>query len=635
LATGDPGPDNASGDPKLSWLQLIGRTRPGFKAEAIQAEMRLELKQWLRSHWADMDANERALFPRQTLYLAPGGGGITGMRDEYDHWLSVLMMVSGFVLLIVCANVANLMVVRGLERRRQTAVSVALGARPFALVRQAFAESVLLSLFGGAVGLGIAFAGTSFILRFVFPRAGEMTGVPIEASPSVPVLLFTFALSFLTGIAFGIAPAWMAARVDPIEALRGAGRSTARAGSLPRRMLVVLQAALALVLLSASGLLMSALQKLEHQDFGFEQERRIIVVFDPRLAGYEPAKLEPLYGRIEDGMARVPRVAAFALCIYSPLSGNNWGNAVWVAGHPTPGPNEDAGASYDRVTPGYFAVIGTPILRGRGIEERDTANSEHVAVINQAFGRRFFKNADPLGKYFGWAGDRPTRYRVVGIAKDARYQTFNIDQPIQPFFFLPVAQHDFAIDSGKERDTGSHYMQNMVVVAAPGKTVSYASLRNTLASVDPNLPLTSIHTLREQVEDVFRPARLIVRLTSSFGLLSLVLCLIGFYGVTAYSAGQRTNEIGVRMVLGADRRHAIALLLRGPFALILAGLSLGLPLSFAVGRILMNQIYGLNPYDPAVMALAVATLALCGFIASLIPAVRASVMNPSDALRIE
>ncbi|MBV9154627.1 MAG: FtsX-like permease family protein, partial [Acidobacteriaceae bacterium] len=220
LATGDPGPDNASGDPKLSWLQLIGRMRPGFKAEAIQAEMRIELKQWLRSHWADMDANERTLFPTQTLYLAPGGGGITGMRDEYDHWLSVLMIVSGFVLLIVCANVANLMVVRGLERRRQTAVSVALGARPFALVRQAFAESVLLSLFGGAVGLGIAFAGTSFILRFVFPRAGEMTGVPIEASPSVPVLLFTFALSFLTGIAFGIAPAWMAARVDPIEALR-------------------------------------------------------------------------------------------------------------------------------------------------------------------------------------------------------------------------------------------------------------------------------------------------------------------------------------------------------------------------------------------------------------------------------
>jgi len=635
LATGDPGPDNASSDPKLSWLQLIGRMRPGSKAELIEAEMRLELKQWLRSHWGDMNANEHTLFSKQTLNLAPGGAGITGMRDEYEHWLHVLMMVSGFVLLIVCANVANLMLVRGLERRRQTAVSIALGARPAALMRQAFVESVLLSVLGGGLGLAIAFGATSFALRFVFPRVGEMAGVTIDASPSMAILLFAFALSLLTGITFGIAPGWMATRVDPIEALRGANTSTARSGSLPRRILLVLQAAVALVLVSAAGLLTSALHKLEHQDFGFEQNRRVIVSFDPRLAGYEPAKLDVLYRSIEDAVRRIPGVANMALCIYSPLSGNNWGNAVWIQGHRPPGPNEDAEASYDRVTPGYFVLIGTPILRGRGIAERDTAASEHVAVINQAFAGKFFKNEDPIGKYFGWAGDRPTRYKVVGIAKDARYLIFNLDQPIQPFLFLPEAQHDFVAGTKKERDPGSHYLQNMVIVTAPGSTMSYARLRGALASVDPNLPVTSIHTLQEQVETVFRPAQLIARLTSGFGLLSLVLCSIGLYGVAAYGAAQRRKEIGVRIALGANRRHAIGLVVGGPFALILAGLFVGVPLTWAASRILAGQISGLNPYDAATTGFAIVALASCGLAASLIPAVRASLIPPFDALRLE
>src|SRR5437660_2561984 len=270
-----------------------------------------------------MSANDRANCATQTLCLAPAGAGITGMREQYEHWLLILMTVSGFVLLIVCANVANLMLVRGMERRRQISLSMALGAQASRVVRQPLTESILLSLFGGAAGLAVAFAGTRLILHFAFPSFAGFASVPISASPSMPVLLFAFITSLLTGAVFGIAPAWMATRVDPIEALRGASRSTAGAGLLPRKTLVVLQAALSLVLLSASGLLTAALHNLENQNFGFEQDPRIIVHFDPRLAGYGLAQLTPLYRRIHDSVSTIPGVSAVALCIYSPLGGNN------------------------------------------------------------------------------------------------------------------------------------------------------------------------------------------------------------------------------------------------------------------------------------------------------------------------
>jgi predicted permease len=623
--------------PRSYWLDLIGRVRPGAKPAVIEAEMRVELKQWLLSHWGEMSANDRARFPQQTLFLSPGGAGITSMREDYEHWLQILMMVSGFVLLIVCANVANLMLVRGLERRRQTSLSMALGAQASRLVRQALTESVLLSLVGGAAGVMIAFAGTRLILNFAFPPANGLAGIPISASPSVPMLLFAFVTALLTGVAFGIAPAWMATRVDPIEALRGASRSTARTGSLPRKVLVVFQAALSLVLLSASGLLTAALHHLEHQDFGFDPDGRIVVNFDPRLAGYQPAQLTPLYRRIHDSLSGLPGVSAVALCIYSPLAGNQYGVGIRVDGHPAPGPNDDHMASWDRVTAGYFSVTGNPILRGRGITEHDTATAPHVAVINEAFARKFFKNEDPIGKRFGQDDIGSEReYEIVGIAKDARYLDFEDDISIGPFFFLPEEQHDFSPKAGStELFAGSHYLRDIIVVTKPGASPSVAQLRQAMASVDPNLPIISIHTLKEQVSGTFRQQRLIARVTSFFGVLSLVLASIGLYGVTAYNAGRRVSEIGVRMALGANRGQIVALILRGAFGLILVGLLIGLPLALAAGRFLGSQLYGFNPYDPAVVLVAMATLGVSALIASLIPALRASLILPQEALRAE
>ena len=619
------------------WLDMIGRIRPGASAAAIEARMRVELKQWLQSHWADMTANDRARFPKQTLYLYPGGAGITSMRERYELWLRVLMMVSGFVLLIVCANVANLMLVRGMERRRQTSLSMALGARASRVMRQALTESLILSLTGGAAGLAIAFAGTRLILEFAFPVVAGRPGVPIDASPSMPVLLFALGVSLIAGIGFGIAPAWMATRVDPIEALRGSGRSTARVGLWPRNTLVVLQAALSLVVLSASGLLTEALRHLENQGFGFETERRIVVNIDPRLAGYRPAQLTPLYRRIQESVSNLPGVEAAALCIYSPFARNLWGSSIWVDGHPAPGPNEDNGAFWNRVTAGFFTTIGNPILRGRAITEADTQTSRRVAVINETFARKFFPGEDPLGKHFGQHGAESLReYEIVGIAGDARILPIKLDGPMLPFFFLPEAQHDSGPDApGLDYNPGSHFLRDVVIETRPGVVLPYGQVRETLNAVDAGLPVRGIHTLQEQVAGQFTQQRLIARLTSFFGALSLVLAAIGLYGVTAYNAGRRVNEIGVRMALGAGRGDVVRLVVRGAARLIGLGVVLGLPLTVVVGRALASQLYGVSPYNLAVLAGAVGVLALSALVASFVPAFRASWISPMEALRVE
>jgi predicted permease len=612
------------------WLALIGRIKPDARPASIEAEMRVALTQWLRVHWGDMSANDRSIFPEQTLFLSPGGAGITSLRKQYERWLLILMIVSGCALLIVCANVANLMLVRSMGRRRQMALSMALGARASRVVRLAFTESLLLSLFGGAAGLAVAFAGTRLILHFAFPSMPGAAGVPIDASPSMPVLLFAFVTSLLTGVAFGIAPAWMATRVDPIEALRGASRSTTRAGLLPRQALVVFQVAISLVLLSASGLLTAALQSLEHQTFGFEQDQRFVASINPRLAGYRTSQLSLLYRRIHDAIARMPAVSSVALCLYSPHGRGGWGAGVWVDGHLPPGPKDDNSAEWNRATAGYFDVIGTPIIRGRGISEQDTATSPHVAVIDETFARTFFRNEDPIGKHFGREPGASREFEVVGVARDARYTTRDLDQPGRPFFFLPEAQAEYT-----QTNLGSLFLRDIVIRARPGANLSIAAVRQAVASVDPGMPLLSIRTMREQVAGQFTQQRLIARLTSLFGALSLVLASIGLYGVTAHNAGRRVGEIGLRMALGANRGHVVRLVVRGAFGLVLCGLLVGLPLTFAAGRFLSTQLYGMSPYNPVVILAGVVTLGLSALVASFVPAFRASLNSPLDALRSE
>jgi predicted permease len=606
------------------WLDLIGRIQPGANPAAIEGEMRVNLKRWLLAHWGEMSANDQAKFPEQTLYLTPGGAGITSMREQSERWLKILMMASGFVLLVVCANIANLMLVRGLERRRQISLSMALGARVSRVVREPLLESILLSLFGGTAGLAVAFAATHLILQFAFPSLPGLPGAPISASPSLPVLLFAFVASLLTGIAFGVAPASMAARVDPIEALRGASRST-RAGSIPRKALVVLQAALSLVLLSASGLLTAALQRLENQDFGFELDRRLVAIINPRLAGYRPDQLHLLYERIRQTIETIPGVSSVALGLFSP-PGGGWGSGVFVQGHPG---RDDVTSTWNRVTAGYFEAVGTPILRGRGISERDTAESPKIAVVNETFARKFFGSEDPIGKHFGPIPKLSGYFEIAGVVRDARYFTHGLGQPTGPMYFTPEAQADYT------RNAGALFLHDIVLAAKPGAGIPARSVLQAMASVDPNMPVLSMRTLREQVASQFTQPWLIARLTSLFGILSLLLASIGLYGVTAYNAGCRRGEIGVRVALGASRGDVIRLVLRGALILILWGVLIGLPLTFASGRLLDTQLYGMNPRNPLVVFAAIFVLGLSVLVASLIPALRASSISPVDALRAE
>jgi predicted permease len=614
--------------PFQHWLELIGRIQPGANPQSIEAEMRVNLKQWLLAHWGQMSANDRAKFPEQTLYLAPGGAGITSMRERYELWLQILMIASGFVLLVVCANIANLMLVRGLERRRQNSLSMALGAPVSRVVREPLVESIVLSLLGGAAGLAVAFTATHLIVQLAFPSLPGLAGVPINASPSMPVLLFAFLISLATGVAFGITPACMAARVDPIEALRGSGRSTTRAGSLSRKTLIVFQTALSLVLLTAAGLLTSAFNRLEHQNFGFEQDHRLVANINPRLAGYRTGQLPMLYRRIRDAIANIPGVSSVALCLYSP-PGGGWGSGVWVNGHPAPGPRDDNSSSWNRVTAGYFEIVATPMLHGRAISEQDTGDSPKVAVVNEAFARKFFGNEDPIGKYFGPRPTMSREFKIVGVVRDARYFTYGLDKPTGPMYFLPEAQADY------KQIAGALFLHDILIAAKPGANLSAASVHQAMASVDPNLPIIAIRTLREQVASQFTQPRLLARLTSFFGILSLLLVSIGLYGVTAYNAGCRTSEIGVRMALGANRASIMRLVLRGAFALILWGLLIGLPLTLVAARFLSSQLYGTNPYDPVVVMAAILALGLSVLVASLIPAFRASLISPLDALRAD
>jgi predicted permease len=609
------------------WLELIGRIQPGVNPASIEAQMRVELKEWLRAHWSEMSANDRAKFPEQTLYLTPGGAGVTSLREQYEHWLHILMMVSGFALAIVCANVANLMLARGVERRRQISLSMALGAPVARLVRAPLMESVLLSFCGGAAGLAVAFAGTRLILEFAFPSMPGFAGIPIDASPSLPVLLFAFVTSLVTGLAFGMAPAWMTARVDPMEALRLASRSSVRVGALSKKTLVVLETALSLVLLSSAGLLTAALERLEHQDFGFDQNHRLVASMNPRLAGYHTDQLPLLYRHIHDALANIPGVSSVALCLYAPQSSAGWGAGIWVDGNAPPGPTDDISASWNRVTAGYFEVVGNPLVKGRGIWEQDTASSQKVAVINEAFARKFFRNRDPIGTHFGPPVPGASRtFEVVGIAKDARYLSDNLYGPIQPFFFVPVAQSDYT-----QSNQGSLFLSGIVILTGPRASVSAGQVRQAMGSVDPNLPIVSIRTLKEQVAGQFAHQRL----TSFFGVLSLVLASIGLYGVTAYNAGCRTSEIGVRMALGASRGDILRLVAGGAFALMLLGLLIGLPLTLAVGRLLGTQLYGIDPFNPLVTLMAVLALGVSALAASFVPALRASLASPSEVLRAE
>jgi predicted permease len=616
----------SSGD---AWLYVIGRLKPGAVPAQVQAQLSTDLQHWLRAQGRTDDAEQK--IANQHIQLTPGGRGISSFRSDSKQGLYLLSAGSLLVLLIACANLANLLLARGAAREHQTALRLSLGATRARLIRSVLTESVLLSMIGGALGVMLAYAGSRAIVLIAFRGA---TFIPVSARPSLPVLGFALGLSLLTGIVFGVAPAWMGTHADPSRGLRGGHRTSTAHASRPQKVLVVAQAALSIVLLAVAGLVTKSLSNLEKADLGFQTEGRLLANLNFKAAGYEPAQLPALYEEIQDRLEALPGVKSASLSAQSPqnlccisldiLIGGR--SESWIS-------NVDVGLN--RVAPHYFETIGTPMLRGRAFTRQDTQAAQHVAVVDEAFAQRFFAGGNAIGQHIGLSlPGHGYDYEIVGIVRNTKYRTPTAVQ--RPMFFVPFTQTIHYEPTGYQRLENGTLYANSIELHVAGAPESYEkALRDVLASVNPNLSLGDVKSYSEKVAERFNQERLMARLTDVYGLLALLLASVGLYGVTAYNVARRTGEIGVRMALGANRWNVVRMVMAGAFGQVVIGLCIGVPLALVAGRALAHQLYEVSRLDPVVTGSAVVVLCACALIAALVPARRAASIEPVEALRNE
>ncbi len=620
-----------------AWLRIIGRLHAGASTAGMEPRLTGVLRRWMQndsgypSNWMP---DIIRMLPKQMIHVVPAGAGVAEMKEQYGLSLQILLGVCGIVLLIACANVANLQLARGVARRTQTALRLALGATRRQIIGQALMESIVLAIAGGVAGLVVAVAAARLLLVLAFQSSSFL---PISTLPSPLVLAFAFGVALLTGVVFGSAPAWFATRSNPVEALRGSGRSTSDHSSFARKALLIVQAAFSVVLIAGATMLGRSLNKLEHQDFGYRTDGRVVVSLNQPPATYTVAKLEALYRQIEEGMNRIPGVRGSGLALYNPLT-NNWGELILVAGHPPPKIGENAGASWDRVSSHYLQNFGVAALRGRNFSEADNETTAPVAIVNETFVKRFFRRGeDPLGQQFGL--DLPQNintFRIVGIVRDAKFAGFALTQPARPMFYVPLAQNVNYQDTIMKRvELQSHFIGGLLLVTNDTPGSLEPVLTRLLAGIDPNLTINSVRTMQQQVDLTFDQERAVASLAGLFGVVALVLAAVGLYGVTAYTVAQRTNEIGIRMALGADRARVVRYVLSGAFGRVAIGLGLGLPLAVLAGRLISSQLYGVSFWDPMALMVAAAALGFCALIAALIPASFAASISPMSALRTE
>ena len=619
-------------DPDTQWAYVIGRIRPGTSLPALQAK----ISTLLRQHYATLktftDQRAQRVLPRTHVVLTPGGGGIQNMQEGYQDHLHLLQWIAALVLLVACANIANLLLVRGMSRRAELAIRSALGAQRSRIVRQLLTESVLLSGLGGLLGLAVSYVGAKALLALAFP---DRLNMPVAASPSPLVIGFAIALSLVTGVLFGLAPALMAARTHPAEALRSNARTTAHGASSLQRALVVLQAALSLVLLVAAGLFAESLNKAENVDMKLDTTNRYIAHINPQAAGYENTEVEPLYQAIVDHFHALPGVVKVGLATYTPMEDNNWGSGVKIQGQP----DINKGASWVKATPEYFDSVGTHVVMGRGFTSQDTLNAPPVAVVNQEFVKQFFGNRNPIGHRFGFSGPDQAGFdgahEIVGVVEDTTYTS--VYWKNHAMYFLPLTQRaGSANDPNAPLDKDQSMYAGALVIQTSRPIPGFEKIvGDTLAGINPNLTIVKFETFQQQIDDRFINERLIARLTSLFGLLALLLAAIGLYGVTAYTVVRRTPEIGIRMALGAPRSRVVAGVMRGAMLQTIAGLAIGIPMAIFCVRFVKSQLFEITSVNPLVMSIAIGVLVLAAAIAGILPARRAASIDPVRALRIE
>jgi predicted permease len=612
--------------PWFWWLQIMGRLKPGVSDAQARASLEEIFQQSALEGWQALQARMQARGqevshePRDVpaLRISPGGQGLTELRRKYSQPLMVLMAVVGLVLLIACVNVANLLLARAATRQKEIAVRLAMGASRSRLIRQLLTESVLLAILGGALGILFAYWAKDMLLAL---RAWGGGALVLDLKLDIRVLGFTTAVCLITGILFGLAPALRATRIDLTPALKDGARTlSAGSCSLLSKGLIVMQVALSLLLLIGAGLFVGTLRNLQNVDVGFNRENLLLFKIDPELTGYKDAQIMNLYQQLVERIEAVPGVRSVTLSRHPLLSGRSRFGPISAQGYaPQSGEDDDVYANI--VAPNFFETMEMPILLGRSLSPRDDQHAPKVAVINQTMARKYFGDENPIGRRFGFGGPETSgQIEVVGVARDAKYTDLRRETP--PTFYVPYQQE-------------APGQMTFAVRAADDATALIASIRETVREADQKLPLSDVRTQSQQVNKSIAQERLFATLSGFFGLLALLLASIGLYGVMSYSVAHRTNEIGIRLALGAQRSDVIRLVLRETLLLVLMGLVIGLGAALASTRLISSMLFGLTPNDPGIILLAILLLIAVATLAGYLPARRASRVDPIVALRYE
>lgn len=608
---------------RARWVQVFGRLKPGYTVESAGAPLQGLFTQ-IRSHEMtlpaakDWSAYGREQFMKGRLLVDGAAMGFSGIRNNFSTALIVLMCMVGLVLLIACANVANLLIARGFMRQREIAVRLSLGASRGRLVKHLLVESLLLSFVGGIAGLALA----------VVLTRGLLTLVPIEGQPLLitpypdgRILGFTFGLTFLTGIVFGLLPAMRASRPDPWTTLKDTVGSVAGSGGslFLRKGLVTAQVALSFLLLFGAGLFVRSLQNLQTTDTGVALDNLITFQLSPDLNGYDDERTVRFYQQLLDRLRSAPGAKAAAIASVPILAGSEWDSSMSVEGHRA-ADGEDMQAFMNSLSPGYFTTMQIPFLEGRDFTPMDAKKESTVAIVNRRFAEHFFKGKSAVGRRLGWGTGPQTKLtiEIIGVVADSLYE--GPREGVRRQVFVPNwGRHGVAF-----------YMRTTTPSAG-----AYNLVRNEVKRLDPSMPVYRMKTLEAQLDETLLTDRLIALLSAGFGLLATVLASVGLYGVMAFVVARRRKELGIRLALGAQPAGVIWLVMREVIVLLTIGLAIGIPAAVGLGRYVSAQLYGIQPNDPWIGGATVALLAVVSAVAGLIPAQRASRIDPILALRYE
>jgi putative ABC transport system permease protein len=610
-------------DPRARWVQVFARLKPGQTAESAAGPLQGLFTQ-IRAHEMtlegakDWSAYAREQFMKGQLKVERADIGYSSLRNDFSTALIVLMCMVGLVLLIACANVANLLIARGFMRQREIAVRLSLGASRGQLVRQLLAESLLLSFAGGVVGLIVAVALTRTLLALI---PSEGTPILIQAEPDLRILSFTFALTMLTGIVFGLLPALRASRPDPWTTLKDTVGAVAGSGSslFLRKGLVTAQVALSFLLLFGAGLFVQSLQNLRTTDTGVELNNLVTFQLNPALSGYDNPRGNSFYQQLLDRLRAAPGVKSVATAAVSILSGDEWDSSMGVEGHQAKD-GEDMQAFMNALSPGYFETMQIPFLEGRDFTRLDAKEEAKVAIVNKHFADHFFPGQSAVGRHIGFGTGPKSKLdiEIIGTVADSLYE--GPREGVRRQVFIPVWG----------RNSATIYLRTTT-----GSAGAFNMIRSEVKALDGSMPVYSMKTVEAQLDQTLLTDRLIALLSAGFGLLATVLASVGLYGVMAFVVARRRKELGLRLALGAEPAGVIWLVMREVLLLLVIGLAVGIPAAVALGRFVSSQLYGIQPNDPWIGLATVALLTLVSSAAGLIPARRASRIDPILALRYE